>query len=317
MERERDERLHATGFVLQRTRPQHVIDPLFVGLDVAVEHGDVRTHPEAVRQPVDRQVAVGVRLVVADLAADPLGEDLRPAPRQRVEPRLHQFTQHFLVGLAVELREEGDLDRREALQVDIRPDPLEAAQQLQVVVPGQIGMQAVDDVHLRQRLIRPLAQLVPRLLQAHRVGAVVARLQPREGAEETARDADVGRLEADVVVEVGTAAVPPLALAVGEPADREEIGRREQPDAVVQRQPFTGIELVRDPVQANGVQSFPHRLCKPRNCLWDVRRRRPPQPRTESRRDGRRSSCRTARSRSRRRGPGRRREPSSARAASP
>ena len=86
-------------------------------------------------------------------------------------------------------------------------------------------MQAVDDVDFGERLVGALPQLVPGLVERHRVGAGIARLQPRERAEQAAGDADVGRLEADVVVVVGAAAVPLLALAVGEPADREQIGR--------------------------------------------------------------------------------------------
>ena len=68
-----------------------------------------------------------------DLLAHALGEDLGAAAGQRVEPGGHQLAQHLLVGHAVEIGEERDLDGREALQVDVRADPLEAAQQLRVV----------------------------------------------------------------------------------------------------------------------------------------------------------------------------------------
>ena len=47
----------------------------------------------------------------------------------------------------------------------------------------------------------------------------VGRLQPRERAEQARRLADVGRLEPQVVIEVGARAVPALALAIGQPAD--------------------------------------------------------------------------------------------------
>ena len=151
-------------------------------------------------------------LSCADLPAHALGEDLGAAARQRIEARVHQLAQHLLVGLAVEIREERDLDGGEALQVDVGTDPLEAAQQLRVVVERQVGVQTVDDVDLGERLMGALPQLVPRLLERHRVGAVVARLEAGERAEQAARDADVGRLEADVVVVEGSRAVPLLAL---------------------------------------------------------------------------------------------------------
>ena len=244
MERERNERLEAAGLVLQRAGAQHVVDAFLGGLDVAVEHRHVRAHAEPVGEPVNGQVAVGVRLVVADLGAHALGEDLGAAAGQGVEPRVHEIPEHLLVGHAVELGEERDLDRGKALQVDLGPDALEAAEHLQVVVPRQIRMQAVDHVHLGQRLVGPLAQLAPGLLQAHRVRAVVTRLQPREGAEQAARDTHVGRLEAHVVVEERAAGVALLALPVGQPADRQQVRSVEQPDPVLQVETDASIQLV-------------------------------------------------------------------------
>ena len=217
-------------------RAQHVIDALFLRLDVPVEHRHVRAHAEPVRGAVNLEVAIAAALVVRDLPAHALGENLRAAARQRVEPGGHQLAQDLLVGHPVQVGEERDLDGGEALQMNPGTDPFEAAQQLRVVVERQIGMQAVDDVDFGERLVGALPQLVPRLLERHRVGAGVAGLQPRERAEQTAGDADVGRFEPDVVVVVGARAVPLLALAIGEPADGEEIGRLEQPHAVLEVQ---------------------------------------------------------------------------------
>ena len=90
------------------------------------------------RGAVDLEVAIAAALVVRDLPAHALGEDLGAAARQRIEAGVHQLAQHLLVGLAVEIGEERDLDGGEALQVNVRPDPLEAAQQLRVVVERQI-----------------------------------------------------------------------------------------------------------------------------------------------------------------------------------
>ena len=149
--------------------PQHVIDALGGRLDVAVEHRDVRAHAEPVRDAVNLEIAIGAALVVADLPPHALRENLGAAARQRVEPGVHQLAQHLLVGPAVEIGEERDLDGGEALQMDVRTDPLEAAQHVQVVVERQIRVQAVDDVDLGERLVRARAQLVPGLLERHRV----------------------------------------------------------------------------------------------------------------------------------------------------
>src|SRR4051794_22933287 len=72
-------------------RAQHVIDALLRRLDVPVEHRHVGAHPEAVRETMDRQIAVGAALVVADLPADALGENLGAAAGQRIQPGLLQL----------------------------------------------------------------------------------------------------------------------------------------------------------------------------------------------------------------------------------
>ena len=61
-----------------------------------------------------------------------------PPPGSESSPASLQLAQDLLVGPAVQIGEERDLDRREALQVNLGTDPLEAAQQLRVVLERQI-----------------------------------------------------------------------------------------------------------------------------------------------------------------------------------
>jgi hypothetical protein len=83
MKGQRDERLETAGVVLDRPHAQHVINPLFQRLDVPVQHGDVRAHPETMRETMDVEIAIGPALVVTDFLPDPFREDLRAAARQR------------------------------------------------------------------------------------------------------------------------------------------------------------------------------------------------------------------------------------------
>ena len=71
----------------------------------------------------------------------------------------------------------------------------------------------------------------------------IAWPQPRKRAKQTARDADVGRFDADVVVVVRQIAMPPFALAIGERRDVEQVGMLEQPHAIFERQAFAPLEL--------------------------------------------------------------------------
>ncbi len=77
-----NERLEATGLVLQRTRAHHVIDALAHRFDVAVQHRNVGRHPELVRDAMNGEITIGVALVVADLLAHALRKDLGAATGQ-------------------------------------------------------------------------------------------------------------------------------------------------------------------------------------------------------------------------------------------
>jgi hypothetical protein len=108
--------------------------------------------------------------------------------------------------------------------VNLGTNSLEAAQQLCVVIERQVRIEAVDDVQFGERLVGAASKLVPRLFERHRIGRSIRRLKARKRAEQAARDADVGRLETQVVVEVGARAVALLAFAVGQRSDRKQIG---------------------------------------------------------------------------------------------
>src|SRR6185295_13119052 len=113
----------------------------------------------------------------------------------------------------VELGEEVDLHRGEALEKDVCLDALEAAKKLLVVRKWKIRMQAIDDMDLRKRVVHPDLELAPGLFMRHGAGARVALLQLGEEAEETGSHADVGHLEAHVAIEVS--AIPMSPDAVG------------------------------------------------------------------------------------------------------
>src|SRR3954465_15647551 len=198
-----NEGLKPARLVLQGAGAQHVIDALFFGFDVTVEHRDVGPHPERMRDLVNREVSIRAALVVADLSPHAFSEHLRATTGQRIEPRCLQLTEHLLVGHPIQIGKECDLDGGETLEMNSGADPFESAKHVEVVVGRQFGMEAVDHMDLRQRLMRTLTQLVPGLLEGHGVGPGVAWPQTRKRAEETARDADVGGFEPDIEVVVG------------------------------------------------------------------------------------------------------------------
>ena len=100
MERQRDERLEAAGFVLQLAEPDQVVDAVVRLLDVAVEHRAVRAQAELVGRAVDFEPAAGVGLVLADLVADFGMEDLGPAAGQAAEAGFDHVFEHLADALA-------------------------------------------------------------------------------------------------------------------------------------------------------------------------------------------------------------------------
>jgi hypothetical protein len=82
MKRERNERLEAAGFILERTCAHHVVDALLHRLDVTVEHGHVGAQSEPVRNSMDGQVSIRVALVVTDLPPHTFRENLGAAAGQ-------------------------------------------------------------------------------------------------------------------------------------------------------------------------------------------------------------------------------------------
>src|SRR5262249_42384055 len=110
-------------------------------------------------------------------------------------------------------------------------------------------------VDFGERLIGAPPKLVPHFVERHRVGARVAGLQPRKCAEETAGDADVRGLEADVEVVERARPVPLLALAIREPADGEKIARLEKPPAILDIETNTRVDFLVDVIEAGGAKT--------------------------------------------------------------
>ena len=93
-------------------------------------------------------------------------------------------------------------------------------------------MQAADDVKLGDRLAVAGGRRLPRLFERHGVAGRVALLAA-EGAELAGCDADVGRVDVAIDVEVGDVAMHPLAHVVGQPAHREHVLRSIESQAIL------------------------------------------------------------------------------------
>ena len=110
-------------------------------------------------------------------------------------------------------------------------------------------MKPSDDVHLGATVFESLAPASENLLVAHRISPLVAQVGPKR-AERTPIDADIGRVEVCIDIEIRPIAVFPFANQIGQLANFVE--RRLGPienKPVVKRQPLTSFDFVPDRFQ--------------------------------------------------------------------
>ena len=224
-------------------------------LDVAIQDRGVGVQPQLVRDAVHVQPDVRADLALEGLVVDAVVEDFGPAAGERAQPRLFEPLEdpadaRGAVGRLVDLGDLGDVDDLhggEGLDVQVRAEVFggaaDGAHQVGVVLPGEVGMQAADDVHLRGAGLHCQARLAPDVLKCARVGLVVA-LPGVEVAELAGQGADVGVVEVTVDVVVGDVAGETLAERVGELAHPPQVVRPIQRQAVVDREPPPGVQRV-------------------------------------------------------------------------
>ena len=148
---------------------------------------------------------------------------------------------------ALEPRDVVDLGRRVELEMDVRQRLLQLAQEPGVVLEVDVRVLAVDGVDLgeaEELVLRD--RVLDELVGGQREGVLLlARL--REGAELALHAADVRLVQVDVLDEedlVAAAALP--AREVGEIAEREQVVRLHERDAVVEVEPLAGEHLLPD-----------------------------------------------------------------------
>ena len=229
-----------------------MLDALFFGLDVAVEHGGVGAQADLVRGAGDIEPLLAADFVVADDFAHARIENFRAAAGQRIDAGVLERDQRIANGKLGDAREVADLDHGEGFQVHAGAALLEAAHQVEKIFERQIGMQAADHVKFRGAFAHALLGALPDFFEREGVGA--GRIgAAAEGAELAMRDADVGGIDVAIDVEVADVAVALLANVVGEPAEGQQVGRAVEREAVVGSQALAGQDLGGDGLKARVV----------------------------------------------------------------
>ena len=234
--------------VLRLPQLHQMIHALFQRFHMAVKHRRVRSQPNLVRRSRDLQPHLPAHFVVADQLAHAGVENLRAAAGQRIHARgLHR---HQRVANR-KFRDSGvvaHLDHRESLQVDLRKALLQPANQFEVILEWQIGMQSADDVKFRGAFGHSSRRALPDFIERKRVRAAIARRTAKR-AQLAMRDAHIGGIDVPVDVVIRHVPVPPFALVVRQPSQRQQVAGLEKRQAVFQRQPLARQHFVRDRFQ--------------------------------------------------------------------
>src|ERR1039458_8624212 len=229
-----------------------MIDAILIVLDVAVEHGRVRLQPDFMCGARQLEPVVAIDLVVANNVPDAVGENLGAATGHGVEPRFFEFDQHLAGRHLANLREERDLDHGERLEMHLRESLLQARDQIDIVLEWQVGVQAADNVKLRNRFAVAGSSGVPDFFQRHGVGAG-GILFAAKGAQAAGGHANIGVIDMAVNVEVGDVAVHPLANVVGQADNLQNVARAVERKSIVSREPLLSHHLVMNWAQARVV----------------------------------------------------------------
>ena len=138
-----------------------------------------------------------------------------------------------------------DFDGGECFDVEVGCGLSDGSEHVGVVVEGQPGVQAADDVHLGGAGVGGLLGGVGDLFDGIFVGAGLVFLAV-EGAKFAAEGADVGVVEVSVDVVVGPAVVHSGADVVGELAERPDVVGLEEGEGVVGVESPAGVDFFGD-----------------------------------------------------------------------
>lgn len=198
---------------------------------------------------VDLEPLLGIAFAAGDLIPDFRVEDLRSATRHGVQSgslhRLHSLLiAHFRFFENVVV-----LHRREGFDMQFGPVCANALKQLGVKRHIILRQYPADDMDLRHRLIVILADDVHHLI--HRVLPAFFPLldQPGIGAEGTGIEADIGRFNVEIPVEVGLVAVFALANGIRQGTDKTQRPLLVQQQCLFVTDTGSGLHFFRNPAQ--------------------------------------------------------------------
>jgi len=239
---QRDEGLEAAGFVLDLAQLEEMVDAVFVVLDVAIEHGGIGAEAVFMGQARGVEPLAAVDLVIADDRAHAGGEDFGAAAGHGIDSRFAHADQGFVDGELGTAGQVRDFNHGEGLDMYLGETHFQAADKIEKIFEGQIGMEAADDVELGDGFGVAGGCRFPGFFEGHGVPSGIA-FGAAEGAEAAVGYTDVGGVDVAIDVEVGDVAVQAFADMIGEPAHGQHIACAVECETVFKAQALFGEDF--------------------------------------------------------------------------
>src|SRR5580698_2692814 len=130
----------------------------------------------------------------------------------------------------------------------LREALLQAGNQIEEILKWQIGMQAANDVELRNRFAVAGGGRLEGFLEGHGVSARRVFLASK-GTEAAGGHANIRGIDVAIDVEVRLVAMHALTHGIRQPADGEDVSGAEERERVVSTQTFLGQNFIFDLVK--------------------------------------------------------------------
>ena len=202
---QRNERVEAARFVLQRAEPVEVVDAVFPVFDMPVQDRRIGRNPDPVRFAVHRKPRFGTPFLRADPRTDRFVENLGAAAGNRLHAGFLEQCEAVVRGQSRLVDHIGQFDRRERLDRSLRQNPLYLPDQIGIIIDVVLRMHSADDVNLGSPAIA---------VRFHLREDLLFRIIPRVGSsrrspvrtEPAVENADIGRLNVEIAVIIDLAA---------------------------------------------------------------------------------------------------------------
>jgi hypothetical protein len=222
-----------------------VVDAIFEGFEVAVEHGAGTTAAELVPLLVEFEPFSSGFLAAGDGFTDFGAEDFGTAAGEGIEAGVFEGLEDLGDGEFSDTGEVEDFDGGEAFELELGADGFEGGQHIGVVGEGEGGVEAADDMEFGDPDLEGFAGFLDHFIDGE-FESVLVTFFAGEGAELAAEDAVIGIIDVAVDDVAGARLVALAVGEVGEAADGGDIGVLQEVECLLFGEALAVVDFIGD-----------------------------------------------------------------------